>query len=80
MNKFVLIFLHEIIIDDRASHSRATRVAVHYILVLGPLALGIVLFVKNTKYLLHVVDNIIFGMSVLDYPSRTVDNHVLVQF
>ena len=34
------------------------------------------LFVSNNKYLLHAVDNIIFGMSVLDYPSRTADNHV----
>ena len=30
------------------------------------------LVVNNNKYLSHVVDIIIFGISVPDYPSRTV--------
>ena len=48
-------------IDERASLARATRVAVHFIFVLGPSALCMVLFVNNNTYLPHVVDNIIFG-------------------
>ena len=32
------------------------------------------LVINNTKYLVHVVDNIIFGISVPDYPSRTVES------
>ena len=35
------------------------------------------LFVNNNKNLRHVVDNIIFGVSVLDYPSRTVETTFL---
>ena len=35
------------------------------------------LVVNNNKYLPHVVDNIIFGISVPDYPSRTVESKSL---
>ena len=38
------------------------------------------LVVNNNKYLSHVVDNIIFGISVPDYPSRTVEITFLGQF
>ena len=38
------------------------------------------LFVNNNKYLPHVVDNIIFGISVPDYPSRTVESNSLRSF
>ena len=36
--------------------------------------------VNNNKYLLHVVDNIIFGISVPDNPSTTVENNSLRSF
>ena len=35
---------------------------------------------KQPEYLPHVVDNIIFGVSVPDYPSRTVETTFLAQF
>ena len=35
------------------------------------------LFVNNNQYLRHVVDNIIFRISVPNYPSRTVENNSL---
>ena len=35
---------------------------------------------NNTIYLLHVVDDIIFGFNVLDYPSRTVESRSLWLF
>ena len=38
------------------------------------------LVVNNNKYLVHVVDNIIFGISVPDYLSRTVETTLLAQF
>ena len=36
-----------------------------------------ILVVNNNKYLSYVVDNIIFGISVPDYPSRTVETTYL---
>ena len=36
-----------------------------------------ILVVNNNKYLSYVVDNIIFGISVPDYPSRTVETNSL---
>ena len=33
------------------------------------------LVVNNNKYLSHVVDNIIFGINVPDYPTRTVESY-----
>ena len=38
------------------------------------------LVVNNNKYLLHDVDSIIFGINVLDYPSRTVESKSLRLF
>ena len=38
------------------------------------------LVVSNNKYLSYVVDSIIFGISVPDYPSRTVESTFLEQF
>ena len=38
------------------------------------------LVVNNNKYLPHVVDNIIFGINVPDYPSRTVESKSLLSF
>ena len=38
------------------------------------------LFKKTNKYLPHVVDDIIFGISVPDYPSRTVESNSLRSF
>ena len=38
------------------------------------------LVVNNNKYSVHVVDNIIFGISIPDYPSRTVETTFLAQF
>ena len=35
---------------------------------------------NNNKYLSYVVDNIIFGINVPNYPSRTVETTFLVQF
>ena len=35
-------------------------------------SIDIFLICKQNKYLLHVVDNIIFGISVPDYPSSTL--------
>ena len=35
------------------------------------------LIVNNNKYLSYDVDNIIFGISVPDYPSRTVESNSL---
>ena len=39
----------------------------------------LLLFLKNKKYLLHVVDNIIIGISVPDYPRKTVETTFLGQ-
>ena len=39
-----------------------------------------ILVANNNKYLPHVVNNIIFGISVPDYPSRTVETTFLGQF
>ena len=36
--------------------------------------------VNNNKYLSYVVDNIIFGISVPDYPSITVESNSLRSF
>ena len=38
------------------------------------------LFKKTNKYLPYVVDDIIFGISVPDYPSRTVESNSLRSF
>ena len=38
------------------------------------------LVLNNNKYLSYVVDNIIFGINVPDYPSRTVETTFLGQF
>ena len=38
------------------------------------------LFINNNKYLVHVVDSMIIGISVPDYPSRTVETTLLAQF
>ena len=38
------------------------------------------LVVNNNKYLPHVVENIMFGISVPDYPIRTVENNSLRLF
>ena len=38
------------------------------------------LVVNNNKYLSYVVDNIIFRISVPDYPSRTVESNSLCLF
>ena len=38
------------------------------------------LVVNNNKYLTYVVDNIIFGISEPDYPSRTVESKYLRLF
>ena len=38
------------------------------------------LVVNNNKYLSHVVDSIIFRISVPDYPSRTVESNSLRLF
>ena len=35
---------------------------------------------NNNKYLPHVVDNIIFGIRILGYPSRTVETRFLGEF
>ena len=40
----------------------------------------LLLVVNNNKYLSYIVDNIIFGISVPDYPSRTVETTFLGQF
>ena len=37
----------------------------------------LLLTVNNNKYLSYVVDSIIFGISVPDYPSRTVESKSL---
>ena len=39
-----------------------------------------ILVVKNNKYVSYFVDNIIFGISVPDYPSRTVESNSLRLF
>ena len=39
-----------------------------------------ILVLNNNKYLSYVVDNIIFGISVPDYPSRTVESTFPGQF
>ena len=39
-----------------------------------------ILVVNNNKYLSYVVDNIIFGISVPDYPNRTVESKSLRLF
>ena len=39
--------------------------------------ISLLLVVNNNKYLSYVVDNIIFGISVPDYPSRTVESNSL---
>ena len=36
-----------------------------------------IIVINNNKYLSYVVDNIIFGISVPDYPSRTVESKSL---
>ena len=38
------------------------------------------LLVVNNKYVSCVVENFIFGISVPDYPSRTVETTLLAQF
>ena len=38
------------------------------------------LVVNNNKYLSYVIDNIIFGISVPDYPSRIVESNSLRLF
>ena len=38
------------------------------------------LVVSNNKYLQHAVDNNIFGISVSDYPSRTLESKFLRLF
>ena len=39
-----------------------------------------ILVLNNNKYLSYVVDSIIFGISVPDYPSRLVETTFLGQF
>ena len=39
-----------------------------------------ILVVNNYKYLSYVVDNIIFRISVPDYPDRKVETTFLLQF
>ena len=40
----------------------------------------LLLIVNNNKYSLHGVDNIIFGISMPDYPSKTVERKSLRLF
>ena len=71
---------------NRATFARATRVDIHSIFVLGPSVLGKGKITSengnlmNLRYTKMKFDNIIFGISAPDYPSRTVESNSLLLF
>ena len=84
--KFKELRYTEEILDDVGINNLRISVTDYSSIILKRDASGTILkfvyflVVNNNKYFLYIVDNTIFGISVPDYPNRTVETTLLAQF